>query len=94
MPEIAVRSLCNWPNASVAPRLIELAQTDKRSELRLGALRALIRVAPLPDGRPPKQKLDLLSKAMAMCQRDDERHLALKRASAIRIVQTLRFLLP
>jgi hypothetical protein len=57
-------------------------------------LRALIRIAPLPDGRTQDQKLDLLKKAIAMCTRDAERSLAVQRAAAIRTVETLRFLMP
>jgi len=61
---------------------------------RITALRALIRIAPLPDGRTDVEKLSLLQKPMTMCTRSDERHLALQRASAIRTVDSLRFLVP
>lgn len=89
-----VRALCNWPNASVAPRLIELTQSDKHAEHRTASLAALIRVAPLPDGRPDGEKLDLVKKVMTMCSDDDDRNLLLRRASAIRTVETLRYVLP
>ncbi len=89
-----IRALSNWPNASVASRLIKLAKTDKHPNHRTTALRALIRIAPLPDGRPDDQKLDLLQTAMAMCQRDAERNLVLQRAAAIRLPETLRFISP
>ncbi len=88
---LGIQALCNWPDASVAPRLIELATLDDHPPHRTTALRALIRVAPLPDGRAESQKLDLLMQAMEMCTRDEERHLVLKRASAIRIPETLAF---
>ncbi|MDG2383891.1 MAG: HEAT repeat domain-containing protein [Pirellulaceae bacterium] len=89
-----LRALCNWPNASVAPQLIKVISTDKHRGHATTALRALIRIAPLPDGRSDLEKLDLLKLAMQLCQRDEERKLALKRASAIRIPETLRFVLP
>ncbi|MCP4195248.1 MAG: HEAT repeat domain-containing protein [Planctomycetaceae bacterium] len=89
-----LRALCNWPDASVAPQLIEVVKTDKHRGHGTTALRALIRIAPLPDGRTDLQKLDLLKQAMQLCQRDQERKLALKRASAIRVPETLRFVLP
>jgi hypothetical protein len=89
--EAGLRALCNWPNASIAPRLIELAERDEHPEHRTLALAALIRVAPLPDQRPPAERLALLQKTMTMCTRDDERKLVLKRSSAIRTVETLRF---
>jgi HEAT repeat protein len=92
--EMGLRALCNWPDASVAPRLIELANSDDHDEHRTLALAALIRVAPLPDKRPDSERLDLLKKAMSMCTRDADRNLVLRRARAIRIVETLRFLAP
>lgn len=89
----ALRALCNWPSADVAPRLIELVESDLPSEQRIAALRALIRVAPLPDQRSDDARLALLTRAMAMAARDEERRLALDRAKAIRTVESLRFAL-
>jgi len=92
--EIGIQALCNWPNAKIAPRLIELVDSDTQPQHRLAALRALIRVAPLPGNRPAAEKLELLQKAMAMATRDRERRLVLQRAAAIRTIETLRFVLP
>ncbi len=92
--QLGLRAICNWPHASIAPRLIELAKTEKQPELQVMALRALMRVAPLPDKRPASEKLALLKQATAMAVRDKEIFLALDRARAIRTVETLRFVLP
>ena len=92
--DVGVRALCYWPNASVADRLIELAKADEHDHHRTMALAALIRIAPLPDGRSDQEKLELTRKVMAMCKTDPQRKLMLKRASAIRTVETLRFILP
>lgn len=92
--DAGVRALCNWPNAGIAPRLIELAKTDQHPPHRIMALRALIRVAPLPDRRSAAERLDLLKQAMAMSTRDAERNLVLRRAAAVRIPETLRFVVP
>jgi HEAT repeat protein len=89
-----MRALCNWPDASVAPQLIKLSQADEHTEHRSMSLAALIRVAPLPDGRPDGAKLELVKKVMTMCDNDEQRNLLLKRASAVRTVDTLRFVLP
>ena len=89
-----IRALCNWPDASVAPQLIKLSQSDEHTEHRAMSLAALIRVAPLPDGRPDGAKLELVKKVMTMCDDDEQRNLLLKRASAVRTVDTLRFVLP
>jgi HEAT repeat protein len=90
--EAGLRALCNWPDASVAPELMERVQADDHPADRTAALRALIRVAPLPDGRSDAEKLELLKKALALCTRDTERNLTLQRAAAIRTPETLRFL--
>ncbi|HJS06989.1 MAG TPA: hypothetical protein VJ809_04990, partial [Pirellulales bacterium] len=89
-----VRALCNWPDASVAPRIIKLAQTDKHDEHRAMSRAALIRIAPLPDGRPDRERLELVGNVMSMYPDEDSRNLLLRRASAIRTVETLRYVLP
>ncbi len=55
------------------------------------ALGALIRVAPLPDKRPPAEKLELLKQAMTLAAHQKERNLILQRAGAIRTMESLRF---
>jgi HEAT repeat protein len=87
-----IRALANWPDASVAPHLIQLARDDGHPSHRTMALRALVRVAPLPDDRSDEERLELLRTAMSMCQHDRERDLVIQRARAIRIPATLRFI--
>ena len=94
MHDAGVRALSNWPDASVAPRLIELVKTDPHPGHQTTALRALIRIAPLSDERSDAERLQLLQQAMTMCRRDQERNFVLQRAQAIRIPETLRFVLP
>jgi HEAT repeat protein len=89
-----LKALCNWPDASVAPRFIELVKTDEHPEHRTAALRALIRVAPLADARTDAERLALLQEALTLCDRDEERKLVLQRARAIRTPETLRFVAP
>lgn len=92
--ESGIRAICNWPDATVAPRLQALYQSasePKRQEL---LLRALTRVAVLHDARSDSERLDLLKACMGMASNDDERNYVIKRASAVRTVESLRFLLP
>lgn len=91
--ELGIRALCNWPDASIGNRLLELIERETRPELDAMLLSALIRVAPLPDSRTPVERLELLKTAMKLCTKDNERNLILKRAPAIRAVETLRFVL-
>ncbi len=92
--EAGLRALCNWPDASIAFRLLELARTEEHAAHRRMALRALIRVAPLPDDRSDQLRLDLLRTAMVMCQEDADRLQVLDRTKAVRTVQSLRFIEP
>jgi len=87
-----MRAICNWPDATVAARLVELAKSEPHPDHRAMALGALIRVAPLPDKRTAQERLDLTKTAMGLCTKDSQRNTVLKRASAIRTVESLRYL--
>jgi hypothetical protein len=91
---LGVRAICNWPDASVVSRLIDLATNDSHDSHRNSALRALIRVAPLRDDRTNAERLELLEKAMAMAVQDKERHYVLDRARTILDIEALRFVVP
>jgi len=90
----ALRALCNWPNGSVAPRLVELALSAKNPADRKLVVDALIRVAPLPDKRPVAVRLAMLKRAMELASSDEQKALVLKRASAILSLETLHFVAP
>jgi hypothetical protein len=89
--EAGLRALGNWPDASVSDRLTELADNDPHPAHRIQALRALIRVATLEDGRSDDDRLQALKQAAKLAQRPEERMLAIERARAIRTIESLRF---
>lgn len=91
---MGLSAIANWPDSSVADRLTDLAYNDPHLNHQLTALRALIRVAPLDDGRTNQEKLAMLQQAMQMSHRYVDRNYALQRASAIRIPETLRWVSP
>ncbi len=64
--DAGVRALCNWPDASVAGRLLEMVQTSTMPNYRSGRLRALTRVAVLHDSRSDAERLELLKKVMTL----------------------------
>jgi uncharacterized protein (DUF1778 family) len=99
--QFGLKALTRWPDATVAPRLLDLLAkaTDQDKDQGQGErdmlLSALIRIAPLPDNKlNDKQKLELLAKTMQLCQKDEDRARVLERANAIRTVETFRFVLP
>jgi HEAT repeat protein len=89
--DAGLRALCNWPDGSVAARLLGLSKTAAEPGQRRMALAAVIRVAPLPDRRPPAEKLRMLKSAMELATCDEDRKLILNRASAIRTMSTLDY---
>ncbi len=92
--EIGLRALCNWPDGGVAPQLYDVARNSTDAARRKIALEALIRVAPLPDGRPDAVRLDMLKKAMTLATSEDQKTAILRRARAIRTMDSLHFVLP
>ena len=88
-------ALFNWPDGSVSPRLVELADVFiVMPASRKVFVDALIRVAPLPDGRSDAERLAMLKKAMELCSTDAQRTTVIKRARAIRSLDTFRFVAP
>ena len=79
----AVRGLANWPDATVADRLIQLARQADVPVQRVWALRGYIRVVSLPSTRTAEQTVGQLQDAWQLATRDDERKLILQRLPAI-----------
>jgi HEAT repeat protein len=92
--EAGIRGLCNWPDQSVADRLLDLAKTSDNPTYSMWALRGYIRIITLDSKRLNKKSLRLFEKAMTMATRDDERNLVLSRVYEVRDVETLRWVLP
>ena len=78
----AVRGLANWPDASVAADLWQLAGEAAAPEQRIWALRGYIRVVTLPGARPPDETARMLEEAWKRTTRDAERRLILQRLPA------------
>jgi len=92
---LGIAALSRWPDATVADRLLTLFETTADDDERRLLLGGLIRIAPVPNnGLNDAEKLALVGKTLSLCTTDDERRRLLERASAIRTVETLRFLLP
>jgi hypothetical protein len=91
--EQGVRALCNWPNGTVADRIIILLMDDKFSSQRPILINALTRIAVATDGRSDAERLARLRQAMSLCETDAQRNEVLRRAQVIRLRETLHFLL-
>jgi len=90
--EAAVRALCNWPNAKVADKLLDLARTSENREFRRWALRSYIRVVSLKSERPEAATLAMLLGAFKLADGVDERRLAIERASTVRTMEAVTWI--
>lgn len=87
------RALANWPDASVADELLDIAKTSDVESYRTWALRAYARVVGLPSDRPPQQTFEMLSGALKMATRTDDKKLIVSRLEAVRAPEALALLL-
>ena len=87
-----IRALCNWPDTSVAERLARLVKEEKDRGVRTAALRGYIRVVSLKSDRPDDKTLQMLKWAFEAAERPEEKILVTDRASAVRDMKTLRWL--
>lgn len=92
--EAGIQALCNWPDASVAPKLVEFIKNAKDPNQRHLAQQALARVAALPDQRSAAERLEMLKTAMTLATTNEERNYVLMRVKAVRTIEALRFVMP
>lgn len=90
--DAAVRGICNWPDASVADRLLQLASTGERRGDQQRALRAYVRVVTLPSDRQESQTLEMLQSAMRLATRPEDQRLILTRASTVRTMEAVEWI--
>jgi len=87
------RALANWPDATVADELLDIAKTCKIESYRVWSLRAYVRVISLPNARPPEQTFEMLNSAMDLATRTEDRELIVSRLGSVRVPDALTLLL-
>jgi HEAT repeat protein len=93
--DLGLKALTRWPDATVAPKLLDMLGTAHDPAEREMLLGSLIRIAPLPDNKlNDKQKMELVAKIVPLCQKDQDRVKLVERVNAIRTVEAFRFVLP
>ncbi len=90
--DAAVRGICNWPDASVADRLMEIASAADHPGHRQRALRAYVRVVTLPSDREEQQTLEMLQSAMRLATRPEDQRLILTRAATVRTMAAVEWI--
>ncbi|MHB8957460.1 MAG: HEAT repeat domain-containing protein [Pirellulaceae bacterium] len=89
----AIRGLANWPDATMADELLQLARQSDLPEHRIWALRGYIRVVTIPGSRSADQTFSLLQEAWKVSTRNDERRLIVQRLPAVVCVRSLEMAL-
>jgi HEAT repeat protein len=83
--DAAIRALCNWPDATVATDLFELARSDERETYRIVALRSLARVLGRQGKENPQAALEGLREVLKMSTRTEDKEYVLSRLTAVRL---------
>ncbi|MDO5553072.1 MAG: hypothetical protein Q4G68_04875 [Planctomycetia bacterium] len=81
---VAMRALCNWPNAEHIDQLWSYANSDIDPAFKRMALRAFIRVATLKSERSEAETLSMLQKAMELASNKSDKNLCLSRTVTVR----------
>jgi HEAT repeat protein len=89
----AVRILCEWKIAEVAPDLLELAKSSANANEQTLCLRAYIGLAGVR-GVPGPEKMSICKQAAAMVQRDAEKKLLLGVLAGITTAESLALVTP
>jgi hypothetical protein len=88
----ALRGLCNWPDATIAEQLGQLAKSLPSEKQHRWALRAYIRLIPLDTNRAPQQTLDMFKNAMQLATVDADRCYVIKRCANLRTIAALEWI--
>ncbi len=86
------RALANWPDASVADELLEIAKTSDVESYRIWSLRAYARVVALASDRPAEKTFEMLRDAMKLAKRGEDKALFVERLAAVRVPEALTLL--
>jgi hypothetical protein len=82
--DAALRALCAWPTAAALETLFELSAQPEPPAAQVLALRGLARLLGQDLGMNAAERVAKLERAMALCQRVDERKLLLAAAANLR----------
>ena len=88
----AVRVLAQWPNATPAPQLLEMARSSKDSTLHALAMRGFVQLA--GQVADPAERVALLSQALTVARRVEEKRQALGQLGQVPARPALEAVLP
>ncbi len=90
--DAAFRALGDWPDGSIAERVLELAVQTPALQLHVLGMRAFARLVALDKHRPPADALRMYAAGLKAVRRPDETKLMLSKAGEVKDVAALALL--
>ena len=91
---IGVDALSKWPDASVADKLLEIAEKTTNDEERARAFQGYVKVSAARDRRNDKERLDRMKQALKAARSPEEKSLVIQRCRTAYDVDSMRLVLP
>ena len=92
--KFGIDALSKWPDASVADKLLEIANKTADPAERNQAFQGYVKIAATRDNRTDRQRLDRMKQAMKASRTPDEQLLVINRTRTAYDVEAVRFILP
>ena len=91
---LGIEALSNWPDASVADKLLDIATNTTDPAERSLAFQGYVKIGATRDNRNDKQRLDRMKQAMKVAKTPEEQSLVINRTRTAYDVESVRFVLP
>ena len=92
--QLGIDALSKWPDASVADKLLEIANKATDPSERNQAFQGYVKISATRDNRSDRQRLDRMKQAMKAARTPEEQALVINRCRTAYDVESLRFVLP
>lgn len=92
--KIGIDALSKWPDASVADKLLEIANKATDPAERNQAFQGYVKTSAIRDNRSDKQRLDRMKEAMKAAKSPEEQTVVINRTRTAYSVESVRFVLP
>jgi hypothetical protein len=91
---LGIDALSKWPDASVADKLLEIANKTQEPAERLQAFKGYVKISATRDNRNDKQRLDRMKQAMKAARTPEEQLFVIDRTRTAYDVEAVRFIQP
>lgn len=92
--QLGIDALSKWPDASVADKLLEIANKATDPGERRQAFQGYVKIGATRDNRNDKQRLERMKQAMKAARTAEEQSLVINRTRTAYDVDSVRFVLP